>query len=334
MLEPPLPSNECLRQASVEELGLNVAGLDPNFSRVCHLLASVLRVRHAAFTVIDGTRQRVRGFNGIDAAPNETLRAVSFCGHAILSSDGLDVRDAHEDPRFHDNPLVRGAPYIRYYLGLPVRSPAGFPVGALCAFDPDPRVTGLTEKMVLRGVRSVIEDELAMCQRATVDFLSGLANRRAFTEALTREWRRAYRENAKFALLIADVDGFKRANDHGGHPLGDDWIRRISRAIRHAPRRPADFAARIGGDEFAVILPDAGSVGGKATAETLCHSVEALDLRCPETPFGRATLSIGIAAAEGRAHLDQGPEQFLKRADDALYAAKRNGGNRFYLEPA
>jgi len=166
-------------------------------------------------------------------------------------------------------------------------------------------------------------DQLSML--ATTDGLTGVANRRAFDERLEQEWARASRLGTSVALLIFDLDFFKQYNDHFGHQAGDDCLRQIAK-VTSAGRRPVDLAARIGGEEFAVLLPDTSLEGATRVAETIRTLVEALHIDHPEGPMGIMTASFGVAALKpGRA---ESAQDLMQAADRALYEAKRKGRNQ------
>jgi diguanylate cyclase (GGDEF)-like protein len=162
---------------------------------------------------------------------------------------------------------------------------------------------------------------------ASVDPLTGLANRRAFDERLDEELRAAAREKAPLSLLMIDVDDFKRYNDAHGHIAGDDALRMISDAAR-AASRPRDVAARYGGEEFVIVLPgtDLGgalTVGERVRGEVLRRRIPHRTNRA--APF--VTISVGAASvAPEDAELD--PRVLIERADTALYSAKSDGRNR------
>ncbi len=159
-------------------------------------------------------------------------------------------------------------------------------------------------------------------QLATHDALTELCNRRHFNESLTREVARASRHQRELSLAIVDIDLFKAVNDRHGHVKGDEVLRRIADSIRsHA--RLEDVAARIGGEEFAILLPETSP----ATAREIC---ERLRQAVAEIPFqfdaGRQTITISIGIAS--LHPKDKPGDLLERADQALYQAKNAGRNQ------
>jgi diguanylate cyclase (GGDEF)-like protein/PAS domain S-box-containing protein len=122
--------------------------------------------------------------------------------------------------------------------------------------------------------RKALEDRLAAM--AHTDGLTGIANRRAFDEALAREWSRTLRTGSQLSLLLMDIDHFKSFNDHLGHQVGDDCLRAVASAIAGLARRPNDLAARYGGEELALILADTDLAGAIQIAEAARSGVEGL----------------------------------------------------------
>ena len=176
----------------------------------------------------------------------------------------------------------------------------------------------------------------ALRNAAYQDGLTQIANRRQFEETLHREWLRAQRAGSPTALLMIDMDAFKKYNDHYGHPAGDRCLQAVAQAIQQAVHRPADLAARYGGEEFAVLLPETDSCGARFLALHLLQAVAALRLPHAGSPVAdHVTLSIGVSAFEegagapGSAGLDQPTvASLLAAADQALYAAKEGGRNQ------
>ena len=163
---------------------------------------------------------------------------------------------------------------------------------------------------------------------AVTDELTGLANRRRFMEVLELELRRADRFASPLALVLADLDDFKLVNDRFGHQTGDDVLRALSRVFR-ASLRDVDLPARLGGEEFAVLLPETDAVGAEGLAERLRAELAALRLLGPgEAPL-HVTASFGVAVYPAAGSGDD----LLTSADTALYAAKAAGKNRVVLAP-
>lgn len=177
--------------------------------------------------------------------------------------------------------------------------------------------------LMLARARTLLEFKayLDSCEEAAfTDHLTGLANRRRFERQLEREVGRVLRFERPFTLLMIDIDNFKNLNDTFGHDAGDDAIRRISRVLREGTRG-IDLAARIGGEEFAVLLVETSQAAGMEVAERLRVAIRHL-----QTPSeARITASFGVAECPTDAQTASG---ILKAADVALYEAKRNGRDR------
>jgi diguanylate cyclase (GGDEF)-like protein len=157
------------------------------------------------------------------------------------------------------------------------------------------------------------------------DGLTGIANRRLFDEHLRREWRRARRSKTNLAVMMCDVDHFKQYNDTYGHQAGDDCLRQIAGTINSKMERASDIAARYGGEEFSVILPETTLAGAVVVGEKIRHAINELSIPHRASPFGRITVSIGIAASLPDTEL---PAELLAAADRTLYRAKHEGRNR------
>lgn len=177
-------------------------------------------------------------------------------------------------------------------------------------------------------------------QLALTDALTGLSNRRAFDELLTREWKHAAREGRALGMLMIDVDCFKQYNDLYGHPAGDACLASVARAMRQALHRPHDTVVRYGGEEFAVMLPDISSDGLASVAQRLLEAVRSL--RIPHqggAADGIVSISLGGAIArpfqahDGPVPIDC-PTGLSWHADQALYRAKAQGRARACLADA
>ena len=177
--------------------------------------------------------------------------------------------------------------------------------------------------LLLARTRTLLEFKayLDVCEEAAfTDHLTGLANRRRFERQLEREVARMGRYGHPFSLLMIDIDSFKTLNDSFGHDAGDEAIRRLGKVLCEGTRG-IDLAARIGGEEFAVLLAETSKEGGLEVAERLRAAIKVLEI-----PNARnITASFGVAECPGDA---QTAADVLKAADVALYEAKRNGRDR------
>jgi two-component system, cell cycle response regulator len=183
--------------------------------------------------------------------------------------------------------------------------------------------------LLLARTRTLLEFKayLDVCEEAAfTDHMTGLANRRRFERQLEREVGRTMRFGHPFSLLMIDIDKFKDLNDSFGHDAGDDAIRRIGRVLREGTRG-IDLAARIGGEEFAVLLVETSQEGAVEVAERLRLAIKALEL----TSGCQITASFGVAVCPVDA---QTAPDILKAADVALYEAKRSGRDRVVGTPA
>ncbi|WP_413163439.1 diguanylate cyclase domain-containing protein [Capilliphycus salinus ALCB114379] len=163
-------------------------------------------------------------------------------------------------------------------------------------------------------------------QQAVTDNLTKISNRRAFDVYLEQEWKRARREELPLALIMIDIDYFKRYNDHYGHEAGDRCLYTVAQTIRQAVKRPSDFVARYGGEEFAVILPNTETEGAQTVANTIQNAIHDLKLPHDQSPISSwITLSIGISV---KIPTSENFTQLIQTADHALYQAKNQGRDR------
>jgi diguanylate cyclase (GGDEF)-like protein len=166
-----------------------------------------------------------------------------------------------------------------------------------------------------------------MARLATEDALTGVSNRRSFEQYLQDSVMRAQSHGLCLSLIMIDIDHFKRYNDHHGHPAGDRCLKAVAGAIAASMRRPVDLVARLGGEEFAVLMPEADAVAARAAAERVRQAVQALSLSHPASAtLPVVTVSVGVASEMVDARSDG--RALLHRADEALYRAKEGGRNQ------
>jgi diguanylate cyclase (GGDEF)-like protein len=176
--------------------------------------------------------------------------------------------------------------------------------------------------------RKVLEEKLSAL--AMTDALTGLWNRRAFDQALRREWKRAVRDESQLSLLLLDLDHFKPFNDRYGHPVGDVCLCAVASVISDSVRA-SDIVCRWGGDEMAIILPATDGLGAFRAAEKVRSAIQTLRFRSNKNSgdWVSVTASIGVATAMPQPDgTITTPPNLLLAADKALYKAKREGQNR------
>ena len=180
----------------------------------------------------------------------------------------------------------------------------------------------------LREVTRKLEEANRKLQdQAMRDGLTGLLNRRGWDRALAGEWRRLERTRGTLSVVMFDLDFFKPYNDALGHLAGDDCLQKVAEILAGNASRPGDVAARFGGEEFALLLPDTPPEGARALAEKARAEVAALGLVHPGSAGGGVvTVSAGVASV--RPKQGEAPENLVARADQALYRAKAAGRNR------
>ena len=170
---------------------------------------------------------------------------------------------------------------------------------------------------------TLLSEELHLL--STTDSLTGLANRRHFENCFELEWRRAIRNQDSIALIIIDIDYFKKYNDLYGHQAGDDCLRTVCSSLQTYAQRSGELVVRYGGEEFVVLLPRMTLAGAQHIAENMCQSVRELNISHEDSNEKNVTISLGVTAMIPNINDDD--ESLLRDADRALYQAKANGRN-------
>jgi diguanylate cyclase (GGDEF)-like protein len=300
---------------------------EESFDRITRLVKMTIGTPIAVVSLIDRHRQWFKSRVGIETI--ETPRDISFCTHTIQKDEPLIVPNAIEDSRFRNSPLVVGEPGIRFYVGVPLRTPGGFNIGALCAMDTKPGNVTPEQIAVMQDLARLVVDELELRKLAAIDGLTGAMTPRAFAFEAKREIARVRRNGRPLGCILFDLDHFKSINDTLGHAAGDLVLRSIA-SICESELRTVDLLGRIGGEEFAVMLPETPLTGACETAERLRRKIS-------EAPISYGGNSILITASFGVAVYEEGDWEFantLKRADRAMYRAKTSGRNRVIVAEA
>ena len=323
MIAPLMTKDEPMRLASLYATDLLDSPVEERFERITRLAQTLFEVPIAAVSLVDEDRQWFKSRQGLGAA--ETSRAVSFCGHAIHSSEIMIVKDASIDFRFADNPLVTGDPTIRFYAGCPISAPDGFNLGTLCLIDNKPGDLTEVQRVVLRDLAGLVEAEIATLAMAVMDELTGLINRRGFLLHGERVMAHCKRSEEPVGLMMIDVDNLKAVNDLLGHAVGDQMLRGTAEFLSRT-FRGADLPARLGGDEFAVLLPGARAESPAVMIDRFESQLHEYNSRSVQ----QVSMSAGIAFADAGSNYSL--RDVLEAADQQMFARKLERKNAQRLE--
>lgn len=177
----------------------------------------------------------------------------------------------------------------------------------------------------IENERALQQQQLQLEQLSRTDVLTSLANRRYFNDKFDEYWSVCWRNESPLTLLLIDIDHFKHINDHYGHSAGDQALIQVGIILKQIVSRGSDMGARVGGEEFAILLPFTNQQGGEKLAEEILATIRQVDVQFDGRQF-RFTASIGQATVVPNAELT--PAKFYAMADAALYDAKHNGRDR------
>jgi len=344
MQSAALPANEDQRLAALHALAVMDTAPESEFDALVNAAAAVCDTPISLISLIDADRQWFKANHGLDGAI-QTPREVAFCAHAILQDGVFEVPDASLDARFADNPLVAGAPDIRFYAGAPVCLSSGDCIGTICVIDREPRTLTERQREVLRclaqATAQAMEGRRALTQvrglvgdlsraaveaehRASHDPLTGLFNRADFEPRLRAALDGAKADPAQArSLLCIDLDHFKIVNDTCGHAAGDRLLQQIARMLCDAVRQ-GDAVARLGGDEFAILLTGCNVASAQAVGQKICAMFDDFRFVHGEHRMKVGT-SIGLVSVDSRW---TDTASLMQAADACCYAAKQGGRNR------
>ncbi len=310
--------------------------------QIAQTAAAVFNVPIAIAALNTRYRHWYHSSQGVE--PEAFDRLQMYCAPAILAQESFVLPDMRDDAYFANNPIVTGQPHAAFMAGAPLRDPHGKRFGTLCLIDREPRSFSDDQLRVLESFAQLISDDICirsagryavqdlielektrcdLFDLAMTDPLTRALNRRAFFRFAEREIHRANRHGTPLSALMLDVDHFKQVNDVHGHAAGDEVLRRLI-AMTMDSVRDEDLIGRLGGEEFAILLPETRPADAAKLAERLRKEASELLFRGEAGSF-RVTISIGISEPDST---DTTIAPTLDRADVALYNAKRNGRNR------
>jgi diguanylate cyclase (GGDEF)-like protein len=319
-----LPDSEPRRLLALRAYDILDTGPEPEFEALARLAAIATATPMAGVAVLDADRLWFKSRVGLDMP--ELDRKVAICSHAILHPrDTLIVPDLAADPRFSDNPLVTGAPFLRFYAGAPIVDPTGMPLGTVAVMDTLPRNFDAAKSAALKDLASLAITALLARRRAMdvqrlalTDHLTGIANRAQFDKAVVTELSHSMRTGELFTVLTMDLDGFKDVNDRLGHTLGDEVLCEVARRLTVLVRQ-GDVLARLGGDEFGILMRHGSQQSGNVLRQRVLDSLEQpLTLSTGESL--RIGISVGMAAYTDET---ESVPELLAQANSALLRSKR-----------
>ena len=284
---------------------------DERFDRITRLACAALNVPVALVTLVDRERQWLKSRQGLSAAANDYW--LSLCSKSVAADGQLVVRDTHAEPDFEDHPLVVGEPHLRFYAGQSIRGPDDSHIGALCIVDERPRPFPIRDSGVLSDLTALVEREILLLEHATTDELTRLSNRRGFAQVAHHVLALCRRSAQPAVVVSVDLDNFKAVNDAHGHEAGDRVLRAFSKML-FTHFRDSDVVARVGGDEFAVLL----------SGTTTAHVIESFDRLGAE--FATSTL----ARDYPRLHWSAGLADFDPQSETTIEALLNAADARMY----
>ena len=345
---------ETARLAALAGYGILDTLPEASYDDLVAIAAGICDAPMSSVALFDADRKWFKSQRGFSLA--SMPRHVAFGAHAIeRPNEILVVPDVLADTRFVDNPLVRGEHKVRFYAGAPLVNSSGAAVGTICVMDRTPRdlapfqreaLAGLSrqvvnllelglahrkltshlserewyERQLLGYQKELIAENAQLTEVTRTDPLTGLLNRRAFSGILETAIAGTMFDCEPLSMAIVDIDHFKAINDRNGHPAGDKVLIAVANALK-ASCGGNRSVARIGGEEFAIVFPNANLEQAQLECERLRAIVEAMQHDVPMTvSIGLASLTIGGTVSS-----------LYALADKALYAAKHGGRNRVSL---
>ncbi|RCJ35844.1 hypothetical protein A6V25_00555 [Nostoc sp. ATCC 53789] len=326
----PLYKNEAERLKALTDYNILDTLPEQAFDDLTAIAAYVCKTPIALISLVDADRQWFKSNIGLKV--RETPRESAFCSHAILQPENiLVVPNAIKDARFANNPLVKSNSKIRFYAGVPLVTPNGFPIGTLCVMDTVPRqlsyqqldaLRRLTRQAIaqmelIQEIRNRKQSEIEGRQLSLTDDLTGLHNRRGFFVMAEQELKIAHRMRLLCWVIFIDLDGLKQINDTLGHDMGDALIVDAGQLLKQSFRN-SDIVARLGGDEFIVFI---SSYFKDADSIQAYLQVNIANFNQEQNRSYELSMSMGIERYSPGSNMSL--EQLIARSDELMYAHKR-----------
>lgn len=315
--------------ASSDDLGLSAFRSEEGLDRLTSLLANLGGTPLAAFWVVDAGQQFLASAHG---NISRALPQHSEFGRRALQADGLlEITDARKDAHLARDPLVAGAPALRFFASTPVRDRSGRHIGALCLMDTEARPLGAAGRAALEALSALLEDHMRLRADVLHDPQTGVLTRRQFDDIADREWRRAMRAMVPISVIVAELDRLGDFAQEGNAAL-DRGIRAAALAMQYSVHRPGDCVGRLDSTRFATLLYGTDAASATRIAERVRLAVDALQIPFPRQG-GVLTLSQGVATIPADQLTRCDLEGALAIGTAALERALSSGGNCWQSAP-
>lgn len=302
--------DEQSRLAELKSIGILDTQAEERYDRLTRLAKRVFNVPFVTLSIVDENREWFKSKQGIEQT--ELPREGSFSAEAIKQDGVTVIQDVTRDPRFSAFTRESG---IKFYAGCPIKTLRGYRIGTLCIADTTPRNFTPEDHACLLDLSRMIEEEITVQSIANIDDLTSLFNRRGFLGIGEHTISICKRMRRPATMMFFDLDGFKEVNDQYGHAEGDKVLKNIGTLLLPVFRN-SDVVARMGGDEFCVLLTGTDTAHVDRPLENLAASVE---LQNNATPYDIG-YSVGVVEYGDR---HESINKLMEDADDQMYKQKR-----------
>ncbi len=254
MKAPDLPENEAQRLQVLRSTGLLDTQPDERFDRFTQLAKEIFDVPIVLISLVDRHRQWFKSRQGLETP--ETSRAVSFCGHAILTDEVFVVPDALEDERFKDNPLVTGEPHVRFYAGCSLGLGDHYNIGTLCLIGTEPREFSQRDRRILKHLAEMLQHEIELLKQSTLDHLTQLYNDQGFEMVASQTLAMCSREELPATLIYIRLNNFHQICDRFGDDEGKRALNDFGQLLSGVLRK-TDVTGRLDWDSFGLLMAGA-----------------------------------------------------------------------------
>ncbi len=313
---PPTPPEEEERLQKLNSLGILYTPAEYRFDRITKIAKETFNVPMALISLVDEECQWFKSAQGLTV--NETPRAISFCGHAILGNHTLVISDTLDDPDFSDNPLVTEAPFIRFYAGQPLNH-EGSKIGTLCIVDTKPRKLTSSDLDTLKSLASWIENELVNASinyqrlravfgldneqlQKMIDPVTGTWTRTSLDILLPKEIENASLRQTPISIILLGINNIEDIDEENEQNARDFAMKIIANKIR-APIRVFDMIFRYSSDKFLIYLSNINEESTRVISKQIISYFEEENIKSGETDI-KLQCSLGVVSTTHIKNID------------------------------